>query len=245
MSRAGSPARSARASPSPVTAGGFDVLANTCPYPPVASTTARAVTTPTDTTVTGGVDAGDAHAGGLRLAGGIGTDEEIERERPVHHLDPGRDRVLVEGALHLGTALVATGVDDPVVAVAALSGERRTRALVRRIERRAEAHQVAQRLRRLGHEGAHVGLVAQPGAGDERVTHMVLERVARVEHPGQATLRPCGAAGIEGVLGDDQRSSNGAGGERADRPAAPEPSTTTSTSRDQVAGGAANRNGNW
>ena len=60
----------------------------------------------------------------------------------------------------------------------------------RRVERRAEAHQVADRLRRLGDEVAHDGFVAQPGAGGERVADVVLERVGGVEHAGQPTLGP-------------------------------------------------------
>ena len=47
-SHSGNPARSAIASPSPVTAGGFEVDAKTWPKPPLANTTARAVIVPTE-----------------------------------------------------------------------------------------------------------------------------------------------------------------------------------------------------
>ena len=87
--------------------------------------------------------------------------------------------------------LVATGVDDAVVAVAALAGQRGpSLPSARRVERGAEAHQVADRLRRLGDQFAHDRLVAQPGTGGERVADVVLERVARVEHTGQPALGP-------------------------------------------------------
>ncbi len=45
-----SPARNAIATPSPVTAGGFEVEAKTWPQPPVARTVARAQIVPTDVT---------------------------------------------------------------------------------------------------------------------------------------------------------------------------------------------------
>ena len=45
------PARSARATPSPVDTDGFVVCANTCPSPPVASTTAHAIACPTPSRV--------------------------------------------------------------------------------------------------------------------------------------------------------------------------------------------------
>ena len=133
-----------------------------------------------------------AHAGRLARAVGSRADDEVEGEGAVEHLDAGADRRLVERALHLGAAAVAAGVDDAVVAVPALAGERRARVARRwpGVERRAEAHQVADRLRRLGDELAHDVLVAQPGAGGQRVAHVVLERVARVEHAGEAALGP-------------------------------------------------------
>ena len=85
---------------------------------------------------------------------------------------------------------------------------------------------------RLGDERPHGRLVAQPGAGLEGVADVVLERVARVEHAGEAALGPRGRTGVERVLGDDQHRSHrdGPRGRRRD-PAAPEPSTTTSTCR--------------
>ena len=174
---------------------------------------------PTDVDAVVGAEHGDGHA--RRLTGTVGrrADDEVEGEGVVEHLDAGHHRRLVEGALHLGAAAVAAGVDDAVVAVPALAGEGRDgRVGAGRVERRAESHEVADRLGRLGDELAHHALVAQPGAGGEGVAHVVLERVGGVEHAGEAALGPRRRAGVEGALGDDQHAAHRAGGERGGEP---------------------------
>ena len=103
-------------------------------------------------------------------------------------IDPARDRIPVAPAAHFACG------GGPVGA---------------RVERRAEAHQVADRRRRLGDELAHDGLVAQPGAGGERVAHVLLEGVGGVEDARQAALRPRRRAGVEDVLGDDEHAAHG------------------------------------
>ncbi len=185
-SRAGRPARRARASPSPVTAAGLEVEANTCPYPPVAMTTARAQTTPTLDDLAGLVDASDPHARRLAMAPAVRAGDEVEGECSVHHLHAGRHRRLVERALHLGAALVAACVHDAVVGVAALAGERRL-AVGAGVEGGAEVHQVADGDRRLGDERADRLFVTEPPAGGERVGHVVLDRVVggRARRPGR------------------------------------------------------------
>ena len=123
---AASPARRASAIPSPVTAGGFDVDAKTWPKPPEAITTARAVTMPTDTTCPSLVEHGDAHPGGLARTVGPCAEHEVERERrgsststPAPIADSSSVRCTS------APRLVAAGVDDAVVAVAALAGRAR------------------------------------------------------------------------------------------------------------------------
>ena len=153
---------------------------------------------------------------------------------------PADDRRLVERPLDLGAAAVAARVDDPPVAVATLAAQRRAVAVVpRRIEGGAQAHQVADRRRRLGNELADDGLVAQPGAGGERVADVVLQRVGGVEHGGEAALGPRRGAGRQLPLVTIRALRTGRTARAAARPAAPEPTTTTSTSRSQDGAGAA------
>ncbi len=96
MSRAGSPARSASASPSPVTAGGFDV-GKGLPVPLVAITIARAVTTPTDSRVASfTVGERDLNPGHLSHPRGVAAHHEVERKRMREHVDTSGDGRLVE-----------------------------------------------------------------------------------------------------------------------------------------------------
>ena len=166
----------------------------------------------------GRVEQGDGDAGRLATAVVGSAGDEVEGEGPLEHVDAGRDRRFVERALDLGAGTIAAGVDDAVVAVAALAGERRAEPVVARVERRTEAHEVADRRRRLGHELADDGLVAQPGAGRQRVADVLLERVGRVEDTGQATLGPRRRAGVEDVLGDDQHAAHRPHGEGGGEP---------------------------
>ena len=163
----------------------------------------------------------DAHPDDLALAVGRSPEHEVERERVTEHVDARADRRLVERALHFGTRAVAAGVDDAVVAVPALAGQRDVGAALFGVERRAESHEVPNRLRGLGHELAHDILVAQAGACFERVTDVVVDRVARVEHPCQASLGPLGRAGGEDVLGDHQHAADRASRERSGQPRCP------------------------
>ena len=67
----------------------------------------------------------------------------------------------------------------------------------------------------------HDLLVAQAGACFERVTDVVVDRVARVEHPCEASLGPLGRAGGEDVLGDHQHAADRASRERSRQPRCP------------------------
>jgi hypothetical protein len=162
----------------------------------------------------GRVEQRHRQAGGLAPADGGSADDEVERERPLEHRRPGRDGSLVERALDLGAAAVTTGVDDPVMAVAALAGERRNHpAGSGRVERRAQAHQITDRPRGRADESSDDGLVTQPGTGRQRVGHVVLDRVGRVEHSRQAALGPGRRTGVERALRDDQDAPVGTRGE--------------------------------
>ena len=139
---------------------------------------------------------------------------DVEGEGPLEHLDTGRHRRLIERPLDLGPAAVAARVDDPPVTVATLAAQRRAVSVVpRRIEGGSQAHQVADRRRRLGDELADDGLVAQPGAGGERVADVVLQRIGGVEHGGEAALGPRRGAGRQLALGDDQGAAHRPDGE--------------------------------
>ena len=133
----------------------------------------------------------------------------------TEHLDARRDCRLIKRALDLGTTLIASGMHDPAMRVPSLHRECRTITTVRRIERRAEAHQIANGRRGFSDELADRALVAQSCTGIQRVAHMVLERIGGIEHTGQSALGPRGATSIEGVLGDDQGGANGPSGDRS------------------------------
>ena len=169
----------------------------------------------------GVVGLSDAHADRLRLAIGGRAHHQIERECVTHHLDAGTDRALVERSLHLGAGAVATGVHDAVVAVAAFTGEGDVGASLLGVERGAEAHQVADRLRGLGHQLTDHPLVTETSTGVERVADVILDRVTRIEHPGEATLGPLGGPCRQHVLGDHQHAANRADRQRSRQPRCP------------------------
>ena len=196
--------------------------------------------TPTDSTSPPGSSERDGHTGGLAAAVGADAGDEVERERPLEHVDAGGDGRLVERALDLGAAAVAAGVDDAVAAVAALAGQRRTGAVGAGVERRAEAHQVADRRRRLGDELAHDA----PRRTGRRRRRACRGRAPRTSRVGSSTpARPPCAHAVEPALSTSlvtiSTLRTGRTASAAASPAAPEPSTTTSTSRSQVGAGAA------
>ena len=113
------PARSARATPSPVATAGLVVCAKTWPMPPVARTTAGASTAPTPSCWPSPITCSVAPDAP------VGVGEQVEDKRVLDHLDPGvvGDRGH-QGAEDLRTGGVAAGVGDPVAQVPALAGQR-------------------------------------------------------------------------------------------------------------------------
>ena len=184
---------------------------------------ARAVTMPTDSIAAGRAELGDRHP--CRLAGPVRprTGHHVEGEGSLEDIDAGGHRRLVERPLDLGTAAVAAGVDDAVVAVPALPRQCRPLPVGVRVERRAEAHQVADRRRRLGDELPHDGFVAQPGPGGQCVADVVLDGVGRVEDAGQPALRPRRGPGVQHVLGHHQHAAHRPHRERRSQPGGTRP----------------------
>ena len=156
----------------------------------------------------------DANATHLTLSVERRTEHEVEPERMAQHLHPRTDRRLVECPLDLGTRPIAAGVHDAVVAVAALTGERDVGAALFRIECGTETHEIADRLGCLGDELAHDRLVAQTRAGLQRVAHVVLDRVGRVQHPGEPALGPLRRTRRQDVLRDHQDAADRPHGQR-------------------------------
>ena len=202
-----------------MTAGGFDVDANTWPYPPVASTTARRGHHADGLDVAAGVDPGDGHAGRLRAP--VGGRCRCTRSRANARSSTSTPAASADSS---SVRWTSAPLRSPPAWTMRLwlwppsRVERRAVAAGLRVERRAQAHQVADRRRRLGDQLAHDGLVAQPGPGGQRVADVVLERVGGVEHAGQPALGPRRRAGVEDVLGDDEHAAHRAHGERGGQP---------------------------
>ena len=133
--------------------------------------------------------------------------------------------------LDLGAGGVAAGVGDAVAVVAALAGQREL-AVAGAVEAGAERDQLADRGRTLAHEHPHRGLVAEPGAGDERVG----ECCSGVSPaPSAAAMPPCAqrvepAASTSLVTSRTRSAECRARCSAAVSPAMPEPTTTTSVS---------------
>ena len=158
---------------------------------------------------TGGIEHGDADPGCLTVTANRRPDNHVEGVRPLEHLDSGGESRLVERSLHLGATAVAARVNDAMVTVPALAAEGRLVAVVGGgVERRPQPHQIADRRRRLGDELAHHRLIAQPGAGRERVADVVLQRVGGVEDGGEPALGPRRGAGRQRSLGDDEGAAH-------------------------------------
>jgi hypothetical protein len=151
----------------------------------------------------------DGHAGDTVVSG-----DQVERERVLDHVDL---RCLVDGggkrALDLGAGRVTSGVHDPVAMMPALASELEL-AQRCRVERCSEGDQLAQGSGTLGDERADSILVAQPGAGSQRVVEVVLRAVSRTDRGGHAAHRPARRAGRERVLRHDQHPAELAGPQR-------------------------------
>jgi hypothetical protein len=132
----------------------------------------------------------------------------VGRAQQIQHqgvLDPADPRVppdrLVQCALHLGTGSVAARVHDPVGAVATLAGQHQ-RAVRVAVEHGAQAHQLPHPGRALLDQHPHGGRIAQADARDLGVEGVRLRSVQRVEHRGDAALRPPRGPVVDVDLGD-------------------------------------------
>ena len=138
MSVTTAPARIASATPSPVDTDGLVVTAKIWPSPPVASTTARAVTAPTPS--------GLPSPSTCRVtpqARPLVVAEQIEHQSVLHQANPrvAADR-RVQRPLHLGAGGVAARVHYPVGVMAALAGQHQGAVGVA-VEGRTQLDQIA------------------------------------------------------------------------------------------------------
>src|SRR6185436_7307318 len=127
-----------------------------------------------------------------RIALPMPAGDEVDR----HHVgDEGDVGVCLGGALERlldRPAGCVVDMDDAAVAVAALAGEMPTVLVGRGVERDAELGQPFNRRRGAFYDELDGGAVVEPRAGDHRVLDMAFERVARLEHRGNAALSPGG-----------------------------------------------------
>ena len=111
-----------------------------------------------------------------------------------------------QGVLHRMAGGVG-GVDDAAVAVAAFARQVVAGAVVRIAgERHALLDQPFDRGPAVLHDEAGGLFVAQPGAGDQGVADVRLDRVVVRQHGGDAALRPVAGAVQQSALGDDRDS---------------------------------------
>ena len=155
-----------------------------------------------------------------RAAAGAGVREQVDREGLLPDLDviePGE--AFGHGPHDLLAGGVAQGVDDAVVAVAALAAQ--GQAASDRVEVRAPADQFLDPLRGLADHPLHDLGIAERAAGLERVGYVVFETVFRIDHARNAALGVGAIGDLQAVLGDDQdrEAADRRPGRRGSRPA--------------------------
>jgi hypothetical protein len=132
-----------------------------------------------------------------------GVGEEVEHHRV---LDQGDAGVGADGGvqrpLDLRAGGVAAGVHDAVGGVPALAGEQQPARGVA-VEGGAPVDELVQPRRPLGDQGLHRVGLAQPDTGHLGVARVRVGGVGRVEHGGDAPLRPAGGAVVDPHLGHD------------------------------------------
>ena len=95
-------------------------------------------------------------------------------------------------------------MDDAAVRMPAFA--RQVQVAFLAVEGHAQLAQPVDRGRRAFDHELDRLLVVETRPGDHRVTDVVVERVARVEHRGDAALRPRGGAAVEPALGEHQHA---------------------------------------
>ena len=198
--RSSAPARRARARPSPVAPDGLVVVAQAWPRPPVASTTARARTTPGISRPVGSTRATESpttRPDASVKASSAMTHSSTSAPRAKHCAD--------ERPVHLGARRVAAGVDDPGAPVPSLAGEseavRRPRV---RVEDRTESTQPSDLSGCIRNQVADHARVREPCTGNERVGCVLVERVVRIKHGGEPALGQGGRSRAEESLAQEQ-----------------------------------------
>ncbi len=95
-------------------------------------------------------------------------------------------------------------MDDAALAVAAFAGQVEAElGLLVTGEGHALRDQPFDRGSALRHDRARRGLIAQAGAGHQRIGHMLVMAVMRVEHGGNAALGPVTGAVAQRALGNN------------------------------------------
>ena len=97
-------------------------------------------------------------------------------------------------------------MEDAPHGVSALAAEVPGAVLALR-EAHAAGDEVVDAAARLGHDAAHHGLVAEPGAGHKGVLDVRLLAVSRVGHAADAALGEVGVAVRKPPLGDENDAS--------------------------------------
>ena len=145
-------------------------------------------------------------------------DQEIEGEPAFEH---GAGRAVGgvdEGALDLRAGGGATGVHDARPGVASLARQRQQAGGLA-VELDPEGDQLVHAARPLVDEDAHGLLVAQSGAGRQRVGQVQVGRVlVGAEHRGDAALRPARGRLREHALGQHAEGERRRGPARAGQP---------------------------
>ena len=128
--------------------------------------------------------------------------QQVEREGVFPDVDVGR---LFRAADHhphdLLAGGIAQGVGDAVAAVSPFAAQRQPIAGL--VELRAPVDQFADALRPFANDPLDHRGIAQRAAGFERVGHMVLETVVRIEHAGDAPLGLVAVRLLRGLFGGD------------------------------------------
>jgi hypothetical protein len=133
---------------------------------------------------------------------GVGP-QQVQYQRVLDQPDPRvpSDRG-VQRPLHLRTRRVAAGVDDPVGPVAPLPGQHQRPVRVA-VELGAGPDQLPQAGRSLLDQYADRVRVTEADPGDLRVESVRGRGVERIQHRGDAALRPTRGALVDVDLGDD------------------------------------------
>ena len=128
----------------------------------------------------------------------------------LDRLDPrvGADRH-EQGPLDLQPGRVPARVGDAAAKVPALTGQDEIPLRVP-VEGRADLDELPYEARALGHQRPHRLGIAQPGACDERVAHVLLGGVPWADGGSDAALGPPRRPGVEQILCDDEHAGTGA-----------------------------------